>query len=42
MVRMNPDDRTASEAHMVKVRSSPGITQRAVTCDGQLGGSITV
>jgi hypothetical protein len=34
------DDRTASDAHMAKVRSSPGITQRTVTCDGQLVGRI--
>lgn len=36
----DPDDRTAFDAHMARVRTSPGITQRAVTCDGQLVGSI--
>jgi RimJ/RimL family protein N-acetyltransferase len=36
----DPDDRTAFDAHMARVRSSPGITMRAVTCDGRLAGSI--
>lgn len=36
----NPDDRNAFDAHMARVRSSPDITQRAVTCDGHLAGSI--
>jgi len=36
----NPDDRSAFEAHMAKVRSSPDITHRAITCDGRLVGSI--
>jgi RimJ/RimL family protein N-acetyltransferase len=36
----DPDDRTAFDAHMARVRSSPDITQRAVTCDNQLVGSI--
>jgi RimJ/RimL family protein N-acetyltransferase len=36
----NPDDRHAFDAHMARVRKSPGITHRAVTCDGQLVGSI--
>lgn len=36
----NPDDRPAFDAHMARVRSSPDITMRAVTCDGQLVGSI--
>jgi RimJ/RimL family protein N-acetyltransferase len=36
----DPDDRNAFDAHMAKVRSSPGITHRAVICDGQLVGSI--
>ena len=36
----DPDDRTAFDAHMARVRTSPGITHRAVTCDGQLVGSI--
>jgi RimJ/RimL family protein N-acetyltransferase len=35
----DPDDKSAFEAHMAKVRSSPAIT-RAVTCDGLLVGSI--
>jgi RimJ/RimL family protein N-acetyltransferase len=35
----NPDDRHAFDAHMARVRSSSAIT-RAVTCDGQLVGSI--
>jgi RimJ/RimL family protein N-acetyltransferase len=36
----NPDDRHAFDAHMTRVRSSPDNTLRAVTCDGQLAGSI--
>jgi RimJ/RimL family protein N-acetyltransferase len=36
----NPDDRHAFDAHMARVRSSPDTTLRAVTCDGQLVGSI--
>jgi len=36
----DPDDRNAFDAHMARVRSSPGITLRAITCDGQLVGSI--
>jgi hypothetical protein len=36
----DPDDRDAFDAHMARVRSSPEITLRAVTCDGQLAGSI--
>ena len=36
----DPDDRTAFDAHMARVRSSPDITMRAVTCDGRLVGSI--
>jgi RimJ/RimL family protein N-acetyltransferase len=36
----DPDDRSAFDAHMAKVRSSPGITHCAVTCDGRLVGSI--
>jgi RimJ/RimL family protein N-acetyltransferase len=36
----DPDDRDAFDAHMAKVRSSPGITMRAVICDGRLAGSI--
>jgi RimJ/RimL family protein N-acetyltransferase len=37
----DPDDRTAFDAHMAKVRSSPDNTLRAVTCDGQLVGSVS-
>jgi RimJ/RimL family protein N-acetyltransferase len=36
----DPDDRDAFDAHMARVRNSPGITMRAVTCDGRLAGSI--
>ena len=36
----DPDDRTAFDAHMAKVRMSPGVTNRAITADGRLVGSI--
>ena len=36
----DPDDRHAFDAHMARVRRSPGITHRAITCDGHLVGSI--
>jgi RimJ/RimL family protein N-acetyltransferase len=36
----DPNDRAAFDAHMARVRSSPDITMRAVTYDGQLVGSI--
>jgi len=36
----DPDDRAAFDAHMAKVRSLPGVTNRAVTVDGRLVGSI--
>jgi RimJ/RimL family protein N-acetyltransferase len=36
----DPDDRTAFDAHMAKVRSLPDVIMRAVTCDGELVGSI--
>ena len=36
----DPDDRTAFEAHLARVRSAPDITHRAVTCDGRLVGSV--
>jgi RimJ/RimL family protein N-acetyltransferase len=36
----DPDDRAAFDAHMASVRSSPGITLRAVTRDGQLVGHV--
>lgn len=36
----DPDDRHAFDAHMAWVRSSPDVTLRAITCDGQLVGSV--
>ena len=36
----DPDDRPAFDAHMARVRSSPEVTMRAVTCDAQLVGSM--
>ena len=36
----NPDDRTAFDVHMAKVRTSPEMNIRAVTVDGRLVGSI--
>jgi RimJ/RimL family protein N-acetyltransferase len=36
----DPDDRGAFDAHTARVRNAPGITHRAVTCDGQLAGSV--
>jgi RimJ/RimL family protein N-acetyltransferase len=36
----NPDDRTAFDVHMAKVRASPEGTIRAVTVDGRLVGSV--
>jgi RimJ/RimL family protein N-acetyltransferase len=36
----DPGDRGAFDAHMVMVRNTPDITMRAVTCDGQLAGSV--
>ena len=36
----NPDDRTAFDARMAKVRTLAGATTRAVTVDGRLAGSI--
>ena len=36
----DPADRSVFDAHMARVRNSPDITMRAVTCDGQLVGSI--
>jgi hypothetical protein len=32
----DPDNRNAFDAHMATVRSSPGITLRAVICDGHI------
>src|SRR5215467_3973657 len=37
----DPDDRHAFDAHMARVRSLPGVTLRAITCDGQLVGSVS-
>ena len=36
----DPSDRAAFDAHQARVRTAPGITHRAVTCDGQLVGTI--
>lgn len=36
----DPSDRDAFNAHMDRVRSSPGILERAIVCDGVLAGSI--
>ena len=36
----DPDDRSAFEAHMAKVRSSTDISHRVIACDGRLVGSI--
>jgi len=36
----DPDDRGAFDAHMARLRNAPDITLRAVTCDGQLAGTI--
>ncbi len=36
----DPDDRTAFEIHMAKVRTSPDVFTRAITADGRLVGSI--
>jgi hypothetical protein len=36
----NPDDRRAFDAYMARVRSSPDITMRAITCDGQLAAAL--
>jgi RimJ/RimL family protein N-acetyltransferase len=36
----NPDDRDSFDTHMAKVRSSPSVTLRAITCDGRLVGHV--
>jgi RimJ/RimL family protein N-acetyltransferase len=36
----DPDDRAAFDAHMARVRARPDVTNRAITCDGVLVGSI--
>lgn len=35
----DPGDRAAFDAHMARVRSRPDVTNRAITCDGELVGS---
>lgn len=37
----DPDDRAAFDAHMAKIRSTPGVHLRAITLDGRLVGSIS-
>ncbi|MEV1330356.1 GNAT family N-acetyltransferase [Micromonospora costi] len=39
-VAEDPDDRATFDVHMAKVRTSPGVTTRAVPVDGRLVGSI--
>lgn len=36
----DPNDRDAFDAHMARVRSAPDITERAITLDGRLVGTI--
>jgi RimJ/RimL family protein N-acetyltransferase len=36
----DPDDRTAFDVHIAKVRTSPEVTMRAITADGGLVGTI--
>ena len=36
----DPSDRSAFDAHLARLRTSPDITLHAVACDGQLVGSI--
>jgi len=36
----DPHDRAAFDAHMVKVRTSPEVTTRAITLDGRLVGTV--
>jgi len=36
----DPSDRSAFDAHMVRLRTSPEITMRAITADGRLVGTI--
>ncbi|GAA2355717.1 N-acetyltransferase [Catellatospora methionotrophica] len=36
----DPDDRTAFDAHMAKIRTAPQVTNRAITADGLLVGSV--
>jgi RimJ/RimL family protein N-acetyltransferase len=37
----DPDDRAAFDAHMARIRSLPDVTLRAITCDGQLVGTVS-
>ena len=37
----DPDDRGRFDAHLARVRDSPDVTLRAVTCDGLLVGTIS-
>ena len=37
----DPDDRSAFDAHMARVRSSPDITLRSVIYNGQLAGTVS-
>jgi RimJ/RimL family protein N-acetyltransferase len=36
----DPDDRAAFDIHMAKIRAAPDVTNRAVTVDGRLAGSV--
>lgn len=36
----NPDDRVAFDAHMERIRTWPGVVNRAITVDGELAGTI--
>jgi RimJ/RimL family protein N-acetyltransferase len=36
----DPNDRDAFDAHMARVRNAPDVTMRAITCDGQLVGTV--
>jgi RimJ/RimL family protein N-acetyltransferase len=36
----DPDDRAAFDAHMAEIGSRPDVTNRAVTCDGELVGTV--
>jgi RimJ/RimL family protein N-acetyltransferase len=36
----DPDDRAAFDVHMAKVRASPEVTNRIITLDGRLVGSV--
>ncbi|GAB2587544.1 N-acetyltransferase [Paractinoplanes abujensis] len=39
-VGRDPDDRAAFDAHMTKIRARPDVTNRAITLDGRLVGSV--